>query len=67
MSSPERQSRAKALKRLNQDIARCGLVKTRTRALPGEGPLSPRIIMTGEAPGEQEDLQGAAFHLFAGF
>ena len=29
--------------------------------MPGEGPIFPRIMMVGEAPGEQEDLQGRPF------
>lgn len=40
---------------------RCGLSETRTRAVPGEGPLSPTIMFVGEGPGLNEDLQGRPF------
>lgn len=29
--------------------------------MPGEGPVAPRVMMVGEAPGEQEDLLGRPF------
>lgn len=40
---------------------RCGLHKTRTRTVPGQGTLTPEIMFVGEAPGADEDEQGLAF------
>lgn len=40
---------------------KCPLARTRTRAVPGEGPLSPKIMFIGEAPGYHEDQQGRPF------
>ncbi|MDD5701190.1 MAG: uracil-DNA glycosylase [Dehalococcoidales bacterium] len=40
---------------------RCGLYKTATRAVPGEGPEDARILFIGEGPGRNEDLQGRPF------
>jgi DNA polymerase len=39
----------------------CELHKGRTRAVPGEGPVSADIMFIGEAPGRNEDLQGRPF------
>lgn len=40
---------------------RCGLGKTRTLTVPGEGPPDARIMLIGEGPGEQEDRTGRPF------
>jgi DNA polymerase len=40
---------------------RCPLARTRTRAVPGEGPPDARILFVGEAPGYHEDQQGRPF------
>ncbi len=39
----------------------CRLHETRTRAVPGYGPVEARIMAVGEAPGEKEDQQGRPF------
>ncbi len=39
----------------------CGLAKTRTRVVPGEGPEKAEILFIGEAPGWNEDQQGRPF------
>lgn len=39
----------------------CELHRGRTRAVPGEGPVSAEIMFIGEAPGRNEDLQGRPF------
>ena len=44
-----------------QQCQRCGLAKTRTKAVPGEGPAGARIVFIGEAPGFHEDQQGRPF------
>ena len=39
----------------------CDLSKTRTQAVPGIGSLTAKIVIVGEAPGENEDLVGQPF------
>ncbi|HEY7804029.1 MAG TPA: uracil-DNA glycosylase family protein [Orrella sp.] len=68
------QSPESSLKRLNladltlaelaqtiQSCQRCGLCQARQQAVPGEGVDKPAILIVGEAPGEQEDMQGKPF------
>lgn len=40
---------------------KCGLCKTRTRTVPGQGTPKPEIMFVGEGPGTDEDQQGLAF------
>jgi uracil-DNA glycosylase len=40
---------------------RCPLGHSRTRAVPGVGPTDSRIMIVGEAPGQNEDQQGEPF------
>ncbi len=40
---------------------RCDLSKSRTQAVPGEGPANARILFIGEGPGFHEDQQGRPF------
>lgn len=39
----------------------CDLWKNATQTVFGEGPLKARIMLVGEQPGDQEDLQGHPF------
>ena len=39
----------------------CRLHATRCRAVPGDGPVTARILAVGEAPGETEDRTGRPF------
>jgi uracil-DNA glycosylase len=39
----------------------CELWQRATQAVAGQGPLSARIMLVGEQPGDQEDLQGQPF------
>ena len=39
----------------------CPLWKYATQAVPGEGPISARLMLVGEQPGDQEDLAGRPF------
>jgi len=39
----------------------CPLWKGRLLAVPGEGPINPRMMIVGEAPGAEEDRQGIPF------
>jgi DNA polymerase len=55
---------APALLELNRAIltcTRCELHKTRTQAVCGVGDLAADILVIGEAPGADEDLQGEPF------
>jgi len=52
------------LGRLHEEIrvcTACRLHRTRTHAVPGEGGPSSRLMLIGEAPGANEDLQGKPF------
>ncbi len=49
---------------LRQEILecqQCPLSETRTQAVPGEGPQKANLVILGEAPGRNEDLQGRPF------
>ncbi|MGI6701182.1 MAG: uracil-DNA glycosylase [Christensenellales bacterium] len=43
------------------NCSKCSLYKTRTNCVVGDGNINSPIMLIGEAPGEQEDLQGKAF------
>ena len=60
----EELSNAQRLERLHRAVlacTRCGLHATRTNAVPGSGPCPAQIMIVGEAPGFNEDLQGKPF------
>jgi uracil-DNA glycosylase len=53
-----------SLARIGEQVAichRCPLGNGRTRAVPGEGDPHPSLVFVGEAPGQEEDLQGRPF------
>jgi DNA polymerase len=53
-----------SLEELNAGIKickKCPLHKSRTNAVPGQGPENPQIFLLGEAPGKMEDLLGLPF------
>ncbi|MFW6324896.1 MAG: uracil-DNA glycosylase [Desulfovibrionales bacterium] len=57
-------ARAELLEHLAREIrqcTRCPLYRSRTNAVPGEGPSDARIILVGEGPGQLEDEQGRPF------
>src|SRR5690349_9245342 len=39
----------------------CDLYKRATQTVFGEGPKTSRLMLVGETPGDQEDLQGKPF------
>ena len=43
------------------DCRRCTLCNGRKNAVPGMGVTNPLVLVIGEAPGEEEDLQGLPF------
>lgn len=40
---------------------RCPLARSRTNAVPGVGPMDAALMIIGEAPGRQEDVEGQPF------
>ena len=61
---PSPSQKARALEALHKEIRkcrRCPLWTTRTQAVPGVGPPDARVMLVGEAPGRQEDVQGQPF------
>ncbi|GIW08708.1 MAG: uracil-DNA glycosylase [Dehalococcoidia bacterium] len=57
-------TRAEALALLEdrmKDCQKCPLAQTRTRVVPGEGPVDAELVFIGEAPGFNEDRQGRPF------
>ena len=55
------------LKQACAQCRRCGLGETRHHLVFGDGAEDARIMLIGEGPGEQEDLQGIPFVGRAGF
>ena len=44
-----------------QECRRCDLWRHATQAVTGEGALDARVMLVGEQPGDEEDLQGRPF------
>ena len=40
---------------------RCGLARTRNNVVPGMGVMNPQVLVIGEGPGYDEDMQGLPF------
>ena len=55
------EARANELYEVIRGCSLCVLSQTRTRAVPGEGPLDAEVMCIGEAPGVNEDKQGRPF------
>ncbi len=51
----------KALAAAEAACTRCPLYRNATQAVPGEGAVGARLMLVGEQPGDQEDLQGHPF------
>ncbi len=56
-----RESETAALYARIRECDLCPLARTRTHAVPGEGPLDSEVMFIGEAPGLNEDRQGRPF------
>jgi uracil-DNA glycosylase len=57
-------NRAKRLAELAEQIrvcTKCPLCESRNRAVPGEGKLTAKVMIIGEAPGKDEDETGRPF------
>lgn len=57
----ERETIYEELKKEVRGCQKCGLGQFRKKAVPGEGTLFTPLMLIGEAPGEQEDIQGRPF------
>lgn len=44
-----------------KNCKKCPLYLTRTKVVPGEGIAKSKVMLIGEAPGEEEDLKGRPF------
>ena len=53
--------RLEALATQIRSCVQCPLHATRTKAVPGEGSPSARVMLIGEAPGREEDQRGQPF------
>ena len=49
------------IKEICEGCTACELAKTRTKVVFGHGPVPCPLMLIGEAPGENEDLQGLPF------
>jgi len=52
------------LKKIAEEVSKCckcGLDKTRTNTVPGQGSADAQIVFVGEGPGADEDAQGKPF------
>jgi DNA polymerase len=61
--------RIRKIRKIDEKIRKCRkcrLYKTRTCAVPGEGPANARIMICGQAPGRIEDMEGRPFVGIAG-
>lgn len=57
----DKQTRLDAINEEVRKCCKCGLGKSRTNAVPGEGNPNARIVFVGEGPGADEDAQGRPF------
>ena len=51
----------KTIRTAARDCRACDLWKTATQTVFGEGPVRARLMLVGEQPGDQEDLEGHPF------
>ncbi|MEA1866656.1 MAG: uracil-DNA glycosylase [Thermodesulfobacteriota bacterium] len=49
------------LRRMVENCNRCELHKKRQKIVFGEGPENAKLVLVGEAPGREEDIQGRPF------
>jgi uracil-DNA glycosylase family 4 len=49
------------LRKMIEECKRCELHKSRQNIVFGEGPEDARLVLLGEAPGREEDMQGRPF------
>jgi uracil-DNA glycosylase family protein len=61
LDSPAAIKTLKALAQAEAACTRCSLYRHATQVVPGEGLSRARLMMVGEQPGNQEDLDGRPF------
>lgn len=61
LSLKERQTAMEKIATEIRACPKCPLSKSRTKAVPGDGPVNAEIMFVGEAPGFHEDQQGLPF------
>ena len=61
MTEAERRAALEAIAAEVRVCTRCRLHQTRTHAVPGEGDPSTEVVVIGEGPGQNEDLEGRPF------
>jgi uracil-DNA glycosylase len=61
VSNMENQLTLHDLQKRVKECKKCALAVTRTNVVFGEGSKNARLLFIGEAPGEDEDLQGRPF------
>ena len=61
MSRLQETERLEVLATQIRSCVQCPLHATRTKAVPGEGTPSARVMLIGEAPGREEDQRGQPF------
>jgi len=54
-------AKLRAIAREVRHCTRCSLYQDRQKAVPGEGSEKAKIVLLGEAPGREEDIQGRPF------
>ncbi|HON50017.1 MAG TPA: uracil-DNA glycosylase [Candidatus Sumerlaeota bacterium] len=60
----EQEDSREALRIIAEEVAickKCRLWEKRTNTVPGDGATNAKLVFVGEAPGQQEDLQGIPF------
>jgi uracil-DNA glycosylase family 4 len=57
----KRQKQLEELHEVIRNCTLCPLHRTRTYAVPGEGPVTSQVMFVGEAPGKKEDESGKPF------
>ena len=57
----ERNVTLSVVQRQAKECSKCSLADTRKHVVFGEGDSKARLVFVGEAPGEEEDLQGRPF------
>src|SRR5438105_15045493 len=61
LTPEERAARLEAVRAVALDCTRCGLSRTRTNVVFGEGNPTAPLVFVGEGPGENEDATGRPF------
>ncbi|HZS09126.1 MAG TPA: uracil-DNA glycosylase [Blastocatellia bacterium] len=61
MNKSERAERLEKLAAQIRSCVKCPLHESRTKAVPGDGKVTARVMMIGEGPGKEEDESGHPF------